>query len=720
VDQAAFLEIQRRMAEEEARRGTHPSPQAPVPTGMERVAGAINNAIESPRGQAFLNHPATRSTLNALDYMEQVNMRPLVALLARMRGDDAARDAIMGGGAYEPGMLTGNELVDMGIGSLLSADNLIPGLGLVPSPGQLGIAGRVAGTLRKADLTAPAWARAMNIGSAWDAAQVASRAAADLGERMSNRFRGLGDVLARTLDATLEPADRMLPARRVASGTKQVTYRGRQVPLRTLRSRWVNQSVDNLTDAQLDEWATRIRQGMDIEDTRRVLDVPGEAPVELRHWYDTSPVAARVKQALGDEDGELFFNMLVPLFAVTSPRTNVRDNATIAVGLLHHLANGRTIEDIARMSFSEFGNIAPGKALFMGGHRAINADNMNDIRRYIEAVDAGRAPSASNADAVRRAMGNREFTIDELRDVAEGDVLQLFTSSGNQNLGSIGNLLYNGTIDGQKISSFFRNLMGDFTPITIDAHNIRQTLALSGVDLSNPNARRDLMRRLGITDTNAMKPYLQNEVVLPGRWVENEAGERVREAARVLSPEEVSNQFANDLYAAAVSNSSLYGDIENFQKGVLERLIETGKVPPMTPAEFQARLWVGGGDISQVADSVPAAQAFMDAIMELGKTRGWGDDVDTVIQNIWRDPAATEEVMLRTVYESTGLRNAGLESWQDLREFLQRRAVSMSGDVARDEVAPAQSDSFDREQWTPPTGMDDERLGEIARQLNQP
>jgi hypothetical protein len=108
VDQAAFLEIMRRMAEQDAQQGTHPPAQ---------------------------NNPLT--FLQGLDQVQQQSLRPAAYWAARARGDEGTQQSIMGGGRYEPGMITGSELGDFPAQILLDSTNIIPGMGL-PTPAQLG------------------------------------------------------------------------------------------------------------------------------------------------------------------------------------------------------------------------------------------------------------------------------------------------------------------------------------------------------------------------------------------------------------------------------------------------------------------------------------------------------------------------------------------------------------------------------------------------------
>lgn len=107
MDQAAFLEIMRRMAEQDAQQGTHPPAQ---------------------------NNPLT--FMQGLDQVQQQSLRGAAYWAARARGDEDTQQSIMGGGRYEPGMITGSELGDFPAQILLDSTNIIPGMGL-PTPAEL-------------------------------------------------------------------------------------------------------------------------------------------------------------------------------------------------------------------------------------------------------------------------------------------------------------------------------------------------------------------------------------------------------------------------------------------------------------------------------------------------------------------------------------------------------------------------------------------------------
>jgi hypothetical protein len=550
MDQAAFLEIQRRMAEEEARRGTHPNPQAPVPTGMERVAGALN----SPRAQAFLAHPATQGTLGVLDYMEQVNMRPLARLVASMRGDQDTVDAIMAGGRYEPGMLTGNQWIDMGIGGLLSADNLIPGMGLVPLP---------SGT--------------------------AARAGARIGDALGlsdwSHVPGLDRARQYTAQ-TVPPPSRMstaTPTGKVSAAAKAAQQR----ITRRLAPR-ITRNPQRL--AQLD---AAIRAGV---------------AAGGHNWYDTTQMKDLFVRALGNQqEADELFNVVALLTAATSPNTNVGDNIQRAMTLVDMVYAGRGYPEIKALleSNPQYRNV-----LF---DRSLSAAMLND------------AP-------VRQALEE-------------------------------------GALNGQKISTFLTNYLDNLQGVTVDTHNLRALLYYGGMDFRTPAGRRQIAQFFDMPAA------------------------RMDEYANM-----VPKDFISQVYGRIATNSSpsgaAYGALEDLNRTLAARY-------NLSPRDFQSALWVGAADITGVDDVTNFDQLFMNIMQKRASDAG--------IQ--------PEELIRRVV---SGNLNLADVLGEDGLEILRRRAVAAAGDVARDEVAPAQPDSFDREQWTPPTGMNDERLGEIARQLNQP
>lgn len=386
---------------------------------------------------------------------------------------------------------------------------------------------------------------------------------------------------------------------------------GDQVALagqKTIRDEWLAERMSTLTPAQLDEWEGVIKNGIGIENANRVLDFGDGRRLDLAHWYDTAPLRDEFVDALGEREGEALYGALMALTAVTSPMTAVRDNVDIAVNLMHHLSRGESLDTISRMVADEFGTIAPGKALYNAGYST-----------------------------------------------ATGTPIQ--TQSGSLNV-----LMRDGTIDGQKISSFFNNLMGDFRPLTIDSHNMRQTLSLSGVDLTDVAQRRELINRLGVSDTNAMRTF----------WDDVPTVTRGDGSLKPLAPDEVPRAFANALYESTTASTSLYSTFESFQNQVLQRMVKEGRVPDMTPAEFQARLWVGANQSSQVADVVPAAQAMVDAIRKYGQHHGH-DSLATSIRSLWSDPGGSN-VLLEAAYNASDMAATGI-SLDDFRNLLVRGAA---------------------------------------------
>ena len=471
------------------------------------------------------------------------------------------------------------------------------------------------------------------VGLAHDLAPGARRATdvAHLEEAVARAPTGFKGAV-RLLQHIVSTGESGIAARRVGASHRRAHFvkadgkPGRVIVQGAERKKWVERQTAAMTDDHLDSWANTIRRGTEVEESHRMVTLGNGQQVRLEHWYDTEPVLRELQAALGDKPGEMVYGMLMALTATTSPMTAVRDNVDIAVSMLHHITRGTTFDQIARMTAQEFGTISPGKALYHAGY-------------------------AGNEGAMRQISR-----------------------------GPLNNFVEKGTIRGQKISSFFRNLMGDYRPLTVDSHNIRQTLALSGVDTSTAAGRRELLNAWGVGEVGDLRPFLEDVV-------------RVADKDGVLHTirqEDVSRAFADALYGAVVSDSGVYSAVEGFQVGVLNRLIESGRLPQMTPAEFQARLWVGGADVSQVRDSVPAAQAMIDAIRKYGTQVVGTDDIGDAIRHMWQDPQGGN-VLLDAVYNAGEFAKAGIQSPQELGEMIRlssrvgRQQERMQGDEDEDE-----------------------------------
>ena len=451
------------------------------------------------------------------------------------------------------------------------------------------------------------------VGLAHDLAPGARRATdvAHLEEAVARAPTGFKGAV-RLLQHIVSTGESGIAARRVGTSHRRAHFvradgkPGRVIVQGAERKKWVERQTAAMTDDHLDSWANTIRRGTEVEESHRMVTLGDGQQVRLEHWYDTEPVLRELQTALGDKPGEMVYGMLMALTATTSPMTAVRDNVDIAVSMLHHITRGTTFDQIARMTAREFGTISPGKALYHAGY-------------------------AGNEGAMRQISR-----------------------------GPLNNFVERGTIRGQKISSFFRNLMGDYRPLTVDSHNIRQTLALSGVDTSTAAGRRELLNAWGVGEVSDLRPFLEDVV-------------RVADKDGVLQTirqEDVSRAFADALYGTVVSDSGVYSAIEGFQVGVLNRLIESGRLPQMTPAEFQARLWVGAPpDVTQVRDSVPAAQAMIDAIRKYGTQVVGTDDIGDAIRHMWQDPQGGN-VLLDAVYNAGEFAKAGIQSPQELGEMI--------------------------------------------------
>lgn len=444
--------------------------------------------------------------------------------------------------------------------------------------------------------------------------------------------------------------------------TSRVTPGGKKVTIGEERLRWADRMVDNMSDENFRKAGEYINNGIKIEDTRRTFQV-GDQMFEVDHWYDLSPIRNKFKEALGDEQGEFAFNAVVSLFAVTSPRTKVRPNATIAINLVDKFQKNFGVEDIMAMDPKEFAKISvgPGDMLFNAGTRTVRPKDMADIRKYIQQSEMGSNISPALTNKMRELAGD-DFTVDDLRQFREGQQApqRSITEKGeiSINPGSIGKLLTEGVIDGQKISSFFRNVAGDFGPLTIDIHNSRQTLAMLGYDLSTKSGRRKVLRDLKINaDSKTMQLWIDGKKVQDKKIVDD------------LDP-------AGTLYGSKIANTDIYGAFERLQVKLKNKLIEQGVIPEMTNAEFQARLWVGS-QASVPADTVTAAQAFMDAIVEYGASKGI-DNMDDAIRAMWSNGKDGQDVVLNTIIKTNGFAELGIDTPEKLRQLMMRNFVRAS------------------------------------------
>ena len=526
-------------------------------------------------------------------------------------------DMIQGGDPYASPYTSeehGGQAEAMGLEPANMGERLLGGM-VVPGGGMADIVDAGVGLARHADDV---------LSLADNAVRGAANAVTDLTDptalprEMMRRIPAETQGLARVIYNFADTGDSgIAAARKGRSNAKRPVYdaagnaTGEMASQTALRETWLQDRMASLGSSEMDEWERVMQNGIGIENANRALTLPGGTRVDLNHWYDTTPVQSELRTALGEREGDMAYAALMSLMAVTSPLTSVRENVDIAVSMLGQISRGVSLEEIATMSRAEFGTTAPGNALRHAGYAGTSGD-------------------------MARTQGR----------------------------GALGKLLEMGEIDGQKISSFFNNLMGNYVPLTVDSHNIRQTLALSGIDMTDAAARRRLVQDLGISDMTGLQPYLEDTV----RVVDAETG-----AVRTIAPDKVGNAFADALYANAASGTGLYSTIENFQLGVMNRLIDEGRIPPMTPAEFQARLWVGGADTSKVADPVPAAQAMIDAIATYGREVAGTEDLTQAIQHMWRDPQGGN-VLVDAVYQASGMAESGI-SRTDFQELLARGAA---------------------------------------------
>jgi len=466
-------------------------------------------------------------------------------------------------------------------------------------------------------------------------------AAADV-ERVARVISQLPDEhqgLARALAAVVDSNNLGMPPSRLPLATRKMVNRyddagnviGRASQAE-LQQDWLRRTLANLSDENLDAWESAIRRGLEIEDARRVLDLGDGTQTLLRHWYDTEPVLSRFTRALGDSDGKAAYAGLMSLIAATSPRTQVRANTEIGLALAHHIARGRRLRDIAAMSADEFS----GAIIRGGGFR-------------------GSDVTVTPAMALRHA---------EFKGGAAGAVPRRAT---DELQGSLGQVLQGQRMEGQKVSSFLPSsvdpvLGGNWTFITIDSHNLRQTLHLSGVPIDTGAQRLALARAWGIEDLSKLKPYFSDVVVPAGK-------------KRALAPNRVTTAFVDELYASAVTRTGLYSILEDFQRGVMRSLAARSPDLNMAEALFQARLWTGANQASVVADTVPLAQAIFDSLRAWGVRRMGGEtNLDTIIRHVWGADDGSA-VLLEAVRQAGNYAQLGIHSTRDFRHFLARGAA---------------------------------------------
>lgn len=262
-------------------------------------------------------------------------------------------------------------------------------------------------------------------------------------------------------------------------------------------------------------------------------------------WYRGDEILSSLTDALGDpEQAQEFFRVIVALTAATSPRTRVKDNIYRALNLVGEAFSGRPLSELQDLASNTLGRVFPDKSL--------------------------------NA-----AMFNR------------GPVSQAWEE---------------GTLNGQKVSSFLANFLDDVNAVTIDTHNLPMVFYLSGMDWREPAGRRAIADLLGMDADEA-------------------AG---------MAAGEFREAFYRDVTSG--KNDYLYSTIENVQQELAQEI-------GVTPRELQALLWVGGKEITGVADDTPFPSLFMAALEEAAQAHN--TSFKDIVSRIYNGQLSLADVMPR-------------------------------------------------------------------------
>lgn len=153
-----------------------------------------------------------------------------------------------------------------------------------------------------------------------------------------------------------------------------------------------------------------------------------------------------------------------------------------------------------------------------------------------------------------------------------------------------------------KVKGFYNSLVGNKKNIAADMHFMRMlAMAEGGTDFLNKQAKlnRAQLDELRTTYGDAIDPYIKTRMVNGKPLNEVNLAQAVKEG--VIKD---SSMFKSTPSAwADTPEANEYGAYEDMARTVAQRY-------GMTPAQFQASLWMGAGDITNLADS--SQGTFMD------------------------------------------------------------------------------------------------------------
>lgn len=280
--------------------------------------------------------------------------------------------------------------------------------------------------------------------------------------------------------------------------------------------------------------------------------------VDGKHWYNPEEVVSVITRALGDgEEAQEFFNIFALMTAATSPQTNVTQNIDKALTLMQRVYGGQTFDDIL-------------------------ADIASNPELRSALTDTGVNYASFPQPTVQKAFER-------------------------------------GSIDGQKITTFWANFFDAADSVTIDVHNARQIFYAAGLDWRVPQDRVAIADILSLNTASKNADYWAN--LTPGK-------------------------FKNEMYKA-ISSSPVYSTLENIQQDLAQRF-------GLTPREFQSVLWVGAADITGVDDITPFAQLFMQRL-ETHAAR-LGTEPEEIIRRIHSGDMSIADVLGNDMVQTIGRR----------------------------------------------------------------